>query len=387
MATINFATREITAKVVYFGAKGAGCNTNVERLFVGLGAKSKGQLHKFGARDDEERSLFFEYKPTGDSPLDGFATRWRVYSLPGGVGLAAHREEVMRGADAVVFVADARPDRNTGNVDALLALEGLLGGLGLELAAMPLVIQVNHTDAPEARLVPDVTFDLNPYGFPVLAAVAKESKGVAETHAEITGAVVARVRDALAGNESAITLTAVHDASQELDADLIRRHVESIQERSAVTPQVEEVQTDEAQAAARDHSQLPEGPAIEVPFQPREFVGSHPISVIAASVDGDRVWVDLVMERMGGGESRRLTVVLANRPTDTPAVVRSPASPAVQQPIQSDRVFDYLPEPDVVRDVPDESGTDLPGIWYGILGITGGVLIGLLLGYILGLVS
>lgn len=387
MATINFATREITAKVVYFGAKGAGCNTNVERLFGAVGAKAKGQLHKFGARDDEERSLFFEYRPTGDSPLDGFATRWRVYSLPGGVGLAAHREEVMRGADAVVFVADARPDRNTGNVDALLALEGLLGGLGLELAAMPLVIQVNHTDAADARPLSDVTFDLNPYGFPVLTSVAREGKGVAETHAEITGAVVARVRDALAGNEAAVTLTAVHDAAQELDAELIRKHVETIQERSAVTPSVEEVATDEGAAAAPDHSQLPEGPQVEVAFQPREFLGSHPIEVIGASVDGDKVWVDLVMERMGGGESRRLTVVLANRPTDTPAVARSPASPAAQQVVQADRVFDYLPEPDEVRVEPEEATTDLPGIWYGILGITGGVLIGLLLGYLLGLVA
>lgn len=381
MATINFATREITAKIVYFGAAGAGCNTNVERLYATVAARTKGQLHKFGPRENDERSWYFDFRPAADGPLEGFAMRWQIYSLPGAIDLVAHREEVMGGVDAVVFVADARAEKIPLNVDALLGLEGLLGSIGLELAAMPIVIQVNHCDQESARPAADVTFDLNPYGFPVVEAVASAGKGVSETHLEVTAAVVARVADALAGNEAAVTLTAVHDAEQPLDAEVIRRHVQAIQERSQVTPQVDEVTST---------SELPDDltvDRIEIGFQPRDFAGSHPTQVLGASIEGDKVWVDLVMERMGGGEPRRLSVVLANRPTDTPPVPRnSPASPVVQgaEPVATDRVFDYLPEPDEVRDTEEQAPADLPGVLYGLFGVAGGVLIGLLSGYLLG---
>lgn len=380
MATINFATREITAKIVYFGATGAGCNTNVERLHALVEGRGKSALHKFGPRDSDERSWYFDYLSTAAGPIDSFALAFRVYSMPGGIGLVAHREEVMRGVDAIVFVADSRGDRNPTNVDALLELEALLTTVGLEMSSLPLVIQVNHTDAEDARPVSDVVFDLNPFGFPVVPAIARRDVGILDTHREFAGAIADRVRNTIAGQAPSLRLTALHDPNRDTDTDVIRRHVETIHERASITPQVDEITSSDDSLPVDTWT---EGGEVEVPFQPRELVGSHPTRVLTAEVDGDKVRVELVMERMGGGESRRLTVVLANRPTDTLPMPRGPLVPSASSP-PGDRVFDYLPEPG--EDEEPEEATDLPGLWYGILGVAGGIVIGLLSGYLAGIV-
>ena len=375
MATINFATREITSKIVYYGASGAGCNTNVERLWNLAAARRKGSLHKFGPDDGPEQSWYFDFVPERDPPVDGFALLWRVYSLPGGIDVVAHREEVLEGVDAVVFVADARADRGQANLDHMLELESLLARHGLELSSMPVVLQVNHIDADDARPTDDVVFDLNPYSFGVIEAVAKAGKGVLQTHEEVGSAVLARVRDTLAGQDT-IALTAVHSDGVS-DTDLIRQHVEKIQARSEATPQTE---MDDVTVA----DELLEAPTVEVPFQPEAFLGSHPVRLISVKLEGDRVELGVEMRRMGGGESRPLKVHLVNRPTDSPAIPSALASQTLAA-VPSDRVFDYLPEDDVFED--DEDAGDLPGVWYGILGTAGGMVIGLLLAYLLGAIG
>lgn len=389
MATINFATREITAKIVYFGARGAGCNTNVARLHKLVSARRLGDLDRVvGTSSDgtSEHAWCFDYLSQQAAPVEGFGMAWQVWSLPGGLDGEVRRDQILRGADAVVFVADARADRNDANVDALLQLEELLARMGQPLSNTTVVLQVNHTDAEGARPQVDVIFDLNPYGFPVSEAVAADGTGIVETHGDVTAAVTARIADALAGQPSTVVLTAVHDPERNADTDL-RRH----QETSHPTPRREE--TPEPQVLAGPEPsveydadlELPEGARIEVPFQPRELAGYHPVRVLGAAVDGDRVWIDLVMERMGGGEACRLTIALANRPNDTPPVPRaSPATPEVARDDEERSVFHYLPESAEIGPAEEDGGTDLPGVWYGVLGVAGGVLIGILLSFLIG---
>ncbi len=373
MAIINFATREITAKVVYFGATGAGCNTNLKQLHKLLSTSERSQLHKFGPSDSPERTYYFDYVTPDDRGVNDFRMRFRVYSLPGDLTLPAHRQEVVSEVDALVFVADARAARATANMDSLLELERMLSLQGLELAAVPVVLQVNHVDSSDARKISDVVFDINPYGFPVISAVANDHRGVVETHTEITGATMARIRDNMAGNEATITLTAVHRQTRETDEDVVRGHIEAIQGATQSTPQQQEHGT-----VSNGEGVVLPTPTVEVPFQPRDFVGSHPVSVLAARVENGTVAVDVVMEPMGGGSPRRLTVHLANRPTDTPPVPRH-APPSVVP--SENRVSNYLPER---VDFTQPPSGDLPGVWYGILGLGAGVLIGALTSYLVG---
>jgi mutual gliding-motility protein MglA len=358
MATINFALREITAKVVYFGATGAGCTTNVEQLHANLDGRRKGELHGFGPEQPAERSWFFQYAI--DGPIAGFDLVVRTYALPGGIEIAAHREEVARDVDAVVLVADARRDRNPANTEALLAMEEVLQRTGRELSQLPVVIQVNHTDAPDARAVADVIFDLNPLGFQVFEAVAREGRGVRETHEAIVEALRARIRNAVTAQTPAAFLVAVHDPTTPDDVGLVAEHVRVIRHRAPVSETV---------GATPARRQVEDGPEIEIPFQPRELVGSHPIQVVSAAVAGDRIRVELVMERMGGAEARRLVVWLANRPADAERrLPRAPMPPA--------------PTPAPAR--PRAESSDLPPIWYGTVGVVGGIVIGGLLAYLAG---
>lgn len=388
MATLNFATRELTTKIVFFGATGVGCNTNVARLFHLVPGTRRSALLKLSSEGETEHSWCFEYAEPDPAPPAGFTLVFRVYSLPGAIGLGAHRDEVTRGLDGVVFVADARAERNQGNVEALLELESRLARTGLELAHTLVTIQVNHTDAEGARPSTDVVFDLNPYGFPVEEAVAHEARGVLETFRTVTERIRVAVAAALSGQPSPVQLTATHDPHRATDVDLVRAHVASIHAQ-ARAPAPEEAP--EEVPGPGDGPAMQAGPTVEVPFQPRELAGFHPVRILGTAIDGDRVWVELAMERMGGGEVRRVALVLHNRPPDTDALrlpVAAPASPppapAPSPDAGSRSVFDFLPESVVYPEPPPEPPQDLPGVWYGVLGVGGGLLIGLLLAYLLG---
>lgn len=367
MATLNFAQREITAKLVYFGASGAGCNTNLKQLHKRLDRARSSPLHTFGPRDTEARSFFFEHR--AESDVHGFGVKWRIYSLPGSIPLAAHREEVMREVDAVVFVADARPERDEINVDALLELERLLSLQGLELAAAPIVIQINHTDATDARDIEQVLFELDPYGFPTVTAVARNGSGVLETFREVTDALVPRLRDGLSGNDAVIALSAVHRTEAETDEDVVRGHLQSIQARASSTP--EAALFDALPLTVEDVE-----PALEssVPFQPRELAGYRPVHVASAQVVDHAVVVELHMRRTGSDDIQLLRLRLENRPPESawPRPAPPPADP----------ITDYLPD-SVDLDAPAD---DLPPVTYGIVGLGGGLLMGLLLGYLFGFV-
>jgi len=374
MATINFAIREISAKLVYFGATDAGSNTNVRRLYEVLPAREKSRLHKFGPSDTEERSWYFDYVPGDDTNVEGFSLRLQVYSLPGGLMLDAHRKQVLEELDGVVFVADARAARGQANLDSLLHLEAALNEQQLELRAAPVVLQVNHVDAETARDAQDVVFDLNPYGFPVLRAVARENRGVLEAQREIREMVTQRIRDNLTGAGAQVRLTAVHRPRRTTDMDIIQQHIEAIQTLASGVPDI----SNEANAIV----ELAPGPSVEVPFQPRDFLGSHPTKLLSSHIQGDRIILDVVMKRMSSDDARRLEVVLVNRPTDTPPMERSDAPSLAPASLQSDTgsIGDYLPATVELERPP---ARDLPGWAYGIMGVLGGVVIGALMGYLL----
>lgn len=383
MATINFATREISTKLVYVGASSAGCNTNVRQLHKLVTASEKSRLHQFGPGDTEERSFYFDYVGTDADRINSFDLLTRVYSLPGGLTLKAHRDEVMRDLDALVVVADARPGEENSNMDHLIHLEQILSEQGLELSALPVILQVNHCDATDARPTEDVVYDLNPYGFEVVDATAINGRGVKDTHLKLMGNLGTRIHDNMAGNAAALSLTAIHRATRLRDDEVIRKHIEVIQTQTTATP---------ASSVGGD-TDTPSGPAptIEVAFQPRAFIGSHPCKVLGTKLDNNQVRVTLLMQPMSGGETRQLTVVLANRPTDTPAAPRhqpphvtsAHSAPTGVSTVNGDHIRDYLP--DSYTPAPAE-GFDLPSWVYGAVGIGGGVVIGVLGAFLVGMV-
>ncbi len=370
MAVLNFAHREITAKVVYFGAPSAGTSTNVRTLYDLLPVEERSQLHAFGPAEEDEQTSYFDYVPRSGEEVQGFTLRFRVYAIPGGLRHPAHRREILRGTDAVVFVADARTSRSAENLESLLDLEGLLQAEGLEMAEIPMVLQVNRTDDAKARPADDVVYDLNPYGFPVVEAVARDSKGVLEAHERVNGVTVARIRDNLAGRGTAISLTAVHQEDREQEEAIIARHL-------AATAAAERRAREETDPAEFDELQT--AGEIEVPYQPADFANTRPRRVLKAEIKGDDIHLDLIMQQEKGGTPRRLQVVLQSQPMSSPTLTagRSSVTPVVEEP---SGLLETLPDRIELRGPATRS--DFPPLWYGIAGLASGVVIGILTGVI-----
>jgi mutual gliding-motility protein MglA len=377
MAVINFATREITARIVYFGTSGAGCNTNVRRLYDLLGARERSRLHKFGPADSGEISWYFDYVPLEPAIPGDFQLRYRVYSLPGGIVLPAHREEVLDQVDGVAFVADARRDQANANLDSLLDLERSLAMQGLELTGLPVVLQVNHADDENARPLEDVAFDLNPYGFPVQRAVASRGDGVAETHAEVSGRVGRRIAAIMAGEEGVGGLVAEYRADVDRDEEVVHRHLEAIRARAPASPGAMLEATEETGSTGEG------GPVLELPLGLRDLLDARPLEVLGAELSGERILVHLLLDPLSGAEVTRRTVALNCGASRPPSVSPAPASPSPARTPFVDQIGDPSLEMPAVQAVRTPA-PELTAWVYGVVGLSGGVVIGALLGYLLG---
>ncbi|HEX7038852.1 MAG TPA: ADP-ribosylation factor-like protein [Trueperaceae bacterium] len=179
MSTINFAVREINFKIVYYGPGLSGKTTNLKQIYDQVPAESKGEMVSLATED--ERTLFFDFLPLDLGKVNGFKTRFHLYTVPGQVFYNSSRKLILRGVDGVVFVADSAPDRLRANAESLRNLRENLQEYNLRLADVPTVLQFNKRDLPDALPMEMLNAVLNPEGrFQVFEAVAAEFKGVFE---------------------------------------------------------------------------------------------------------------------------------------------------------------------------------------------------------------
>lgn len=179
MAFVNYAAREITLKIVYYGPGLGGKTTNVRSLHGGTAAERRGKLVELST--DEERTLMFDFAPLAVGEVHGFRLRTHVYSVPGQIFYAATRRLIVRGADAIVFVADSNPDRLDANEISLEHLEADLTEHFGDPRGVPCVMQYNKRDVPDATPLAHMQRVLNPHGWPEYEAVALHGIGVQTT--------------------------------------------------------------------------------------------------------------------------------------------------------------------------------------------------------------
>ncbi len=194
MALINHRAREIHFKIVYFGPGLGGKTTNLRFLHERLPAERRGRLLSIAT--DHERTLFFDFLPVDLGQVNGFLTRFHLYTVPGQVYYRLSRRAVLQGADGLVFVADSHPAREQANVDSLDDLATHLRSMALtpvQLERIPRVFQWNKRDLPGALPVERLHAALNPRGAPEFEAVASEGRGVSETLRTICKAVLGRL--------------------------------------------------------------------------------------------------------------------------------------------------------------------------------------------------
>jgi signal recognition particle receptor subunit beta len=164
MSLINYASREINCKIVYYGPGLGGKTTNLEYVYEKVAPSSKGKLISLAT--ETERTLFFDFLPVDLGTIRGFRTRFHLYTVPGQVYYNASRKLILKGVDGVVFVADSQIDRMEANLEAMQNLYDNMAQHGYDLTQMPFVVQYNKRDLPNAAPVPELDAALNP-GWPV----------------------------------------------------------------------------------------------------------------------------------------------------------------------------------------------------------------------------
>ncbi len=179
MVLINYAGREINAKIVYYGPGLSGKTTNLECIYASVPQQSRGKMVSMKTRQD--RTLFFDFLPLELGEVHGFRTRFLLYTVPGQVFYNATRKLVLKGADAVVFVADSGLGKMDDNRESLHNLDENLREQGLSLDTLPFVLQYNKRDLPQVYSLEELDAGLNPHAVPRFEAAAASGQGVYET--------------------------------------------------------------------------------------------------------------------------------------------------------------------------------------------------------------
>ena len=195
MALFNYATRELSAKIVYYGPGLSGKTTNIEMVHKMLRPEQKGRLISLPTETD--RTLFFDFLPIELGQIKGFKVRFHLYTVPGQVFYNATRRLVLQGVDGVVFVADSQREMINGDMESLKNLMDNLSSYGKKLEDLPFVLQYNKRDLRNAASVAELDTALNFLRVSTFEAVAPTGKGVTETLVGISRMVFAHLRKTL----------------------------------------------------------------------------------------------------------------------------------------------------------------------------------------------
>jgi mutual gliding-motility protein MglA len=203
MALINHRAHEIQFKIVYYGPSLGGKTTNLKVLHGRLPDDRRGRLLSIAT--DHERTLFFDFMPIELGAINGLTTRFHLYTVPGQAYYRLSRRAVLQGLDALVFVADSHPARESANLESMNDLREQLATLGLtpsQVERLPRAIQYNKRDVAGALPIERMRAALNPDGLPEFEAVASEGRGVSETLRAVLKGVLQRLVETPAASDA-----------------------------------------------------------------------------------------------------------------------------------------------------------------------------------------
>jgi signal recognition particle receptor subunit beta len=197
MSFINYLSREINCKIVYYGPGLCGKTTNLQYIYNKTNPEAKGKMISLAT--ETERTLFFDFLPLALGEIRGFKTRFHLYTVPGQVFYDASRKLILKGVDGVVFVADSQIARMEANMESLENLRTNLAEQGYSLDRLPYVIQYNKRDMPSVAPMEELQTLLNPTNVPEFEAVATTGQGVFDTLKAIAKLVLTELKRGSAG--------------------------------------------------------------------------------------------------------------------------------------------------------------------------------------------
>jgi signal recognition particle receptor subunit beta len=189
---INYASREINCKIVYYGPGLCGKTTNLQHIYDKTNPNSKGKLISLATETD--RTLFFDFLPLELGNVRGFRTRFHLYTVPGQVFYDASRRLILKGVDGVIFVADSQEARMDANIESIQNLKDNLQAQGYDIMKIPYVLQLNKRDLPTAIAAEVMVKELRLKGEPYYEAVATKGVGVFDTLKAVAKLVLIELR-------------------------------------------------------------------------------------------------------------------------------------------------------------------------------------------------
>ena len=192
MSFINYSSREINCKIVYYGPGLCGKTTNLQYVYARTSPEAKGKMISLAT--ETERTLFFDFLPLSLGEIRGFKTRFHLYTVPGQVFYDATRKLILKGVDGVVFVADSQIERMEANLESVENLRINLSEQGYDLNRIPYVVQYNKRDLPNVATVDELRRLLNPRGVPEFQAVAPTGVGVFDTLKQVAKLVLTELK-------------------------------------------------------------------------------------------------------------------------------------------------------------------------------------------------
>lgn len=192
MSFINYSTREINCKIVYYGPGLCGKTANLQYIYDKTDPNLKGKMISLATETD--RTLFFDFMPLKLGEIKGFKVRFHLYTVPGQVFYDASRKLILKGADGVVFVADSQVDRMDANLDSFDNLRDNLQEHGYNLDTIPLVLQYNKRDLPDIVPVKELEETLNYRNVKSFEAIAIRGIGVFETLKQVAKEIIIKLK-------------------------------------------------------------------------------------------------------------------------------------------------------------------------------------------------
>jgi hypothetical protein len=192
MSFINYSSREINCKIVYYGPGLCGKTTNLQYIHQKTAPDARGKMISLAT--ETERTLFFDFLPLALGEIRGFKTRFHLYTVPGQVYYDASRKLILKGVDGVVFVADSQVERTEANLESVENLQTNLQEQGYDLTKIPYVVQYNKRDLPNAASLEELRSLVNPMKVPDFEAVAPVGTGVFETLKQVAKLVITELR-------------------------------------------------------------------------------------------------------------------------------------------------------------------------------------------------
>ena len=191
MSLVNYSTREITSKIVYYGPGRSGKTTNLQYIHGQVPEDRRGRMVSLATETD--RTLFFDFLPLDLGTISGFQTRFQLYTVPGQVYYDATRKLVLQGADGVVFVADSQRSQRDENIESFRNLQVNLLDQGVDPRTIPIVLQYNKRDLPDVMSLDAMDDLLNYRDLPRFEAEALAGTGVFDTLRGISSEVLKRL--------------------------------------------------------------------------------------------------------------------------------------------------------------------------------------------------